>query len=171
MSSSQDPTSPTTGGMPHLDEGNIHHRPIAWFLNIDVILFTAGTIIYFGSPSTSAWATAGVLVMILSESALLAVPGALLAARHPSGAFPIPRADVERHYAHPRLVGLALVWGGLVLSGLTGATLFLFHTPFIRLVDAAGGWKWLLVWGLALLAAAVVGIAPLLALAQFDRRQ
>lgn len=168
MSSNQDPTPPTTAGMPHLDEGNIHHRPIAWFLSIDVTLFMAGTISYWVSPTSSAWATAGFLLMMLSASALVIVPGALLALGHPSGALPIPRLEVERHYAHPRLVGLALMWGGLVISGLVGAFVYLTHAPSPSVLSTADWWKWLLAGGFAVF---LVGMAPMLALAQFDRRR
>lgn len=164
-------TSPTTSGMPRLDWGNIHQQPMAWFFEIDATLFTAGIIISSVSPSSSAWSTVGFLLILLSAATLLTFPGALLALRHPSGAFPFPRLDVERRFTHPRLVGLTLVWAGLVVSGLVGAILYLLRAPFSNVLEAADGWRWLLAGGLAVLAVFLVGVAPLLALFQFDRRR
>jgi hypothetical protein len=169
MSSSQEPTSPTTGGTPRLDWSSIYPRPMQWFCEIGLSLLMAGSLIAAASPAASAWATVGLLLMMLSLFVLSAVIGALLALRHPWGA--CFRVLVERHYAHPRLVGLAVVWAGLVTSSLMGAILYLARPPFPSALDAADGWKWLLAGGVAALALFLIALAPLLALALFDRRR
>jgi hypothetical protein len=127
------------------------------WLAVSLALVGTGTrIVLVSPPSGGTWLTVGFLLVAQSGFVLLAIPGALVALRHPWGA--VFRLVTEERYAHPRLAGLAEVWGGVVLSGWLGA-ISLLQFPFS------------LGLGVVLtLAVGLVALAPLQAIVLFDRR-
>lgn len=162
MSSSQDPTPPTTGGPLRPGGSDVWHRPMTWIYAGLVLAWTVlFIVIWINRPPSSAISPRSLLKAVvflwaLSMFVMYAVRGALLALRHPRGA--ADRLLVERRYAHPRLQGLAMMWAGLVLSGSISALLFVAD-PFSSLADGANWW----------IVAGLVTFAPLIALALFDR--
>ncbi len=140
------------------DRSDGSNRPMMWIYGTGIVLCCTGIFIGLVSVfsfATRSWTKVGFLLEALSGLALLTIPGALLALRHPWGA--VRHLHVEqRRFAHPRLVGLAEVWAGLVISAL-GAI------PFV-----ADIYPLLLYW---LLPVGLVALAPLLALYLFDRRR
>ncbi len=146
------------------------HMRWRWICAIAFMLSMAGPLIGEGNPWGSTWSTVGFLLMILPAFALSTVIGTLVALRHPWGAY-FSVLLMKRRFAHPRLVGLALLWMGLVISALVGALRFLLGDAFFNVLVTEDGWKWFLAGGAALLAVVVVAVAPLLALNAFDRQR
>ncbi|MGZ6361325.1 MAG: hypothetical protein ACXWP0_06525 [Ktedonobacterales bacterium] len=109
------------------------------------------------SFATRSWTKVGFLLEALSGLAFLTLPGVLLALHHPWGA--AYRLRVEQRFAHPRLVGLATIWAGLVLSSIGVIPFVADPFSFTRY-----SWMWLPALG-------AVALAPLLALNLFDRRR
>src|SRR5260221_1114793 len=156
MAPNQDLTPPTTSRKHRPDRG-FGVRPVLLWLAVGLALSGTGTLIALVSPPSGVTGlTVGFLLSALSGFVFVAIPGALVALRHPWGAgF---RLVLEERYAHPRLVGLAEVWAGVVLSGGLGA-ISLLQYPFS------------LGLGVVLtLAVVLVALAPLLAITRFDRR-
>jgi len=156
MAPSQDPTPPTTSRKHRPDLG-FDFRPVLLWLAVVLALLGAGTLIALVSPpSGGTRLTVGFLLIALSLFVFMAIPGALVALRHPWGA--VYRLALEERYAHPRLAGLAEVWAGVVVSGWLGV-ISLLQFPF-----SVG-------LGVVLtLAVGLVVLAPLLATMRFDRR-
>lgn len=136
---------------------NVSYRPLWWLCGTGFALFVIGMFIVrlsLSSSATESWVRVGVFVAMLCGVPIFIIPGTLLAVQHPWGA---TFSLLTEHYAHPRLFGLALAWSGLVLSGGTGVLLFA--------LDPLSAPRYLP------LAELPVGLAPLLALALFDRRR
>lgn len=153
---------------------NVNYRPMWWIYGTGLVLLFTGFLIlsqidHLSLTASGTWLLfeAGMFLMGLSFI-ILTIPAALAAVRHPWG--DAYRLAAERHYAHSRLVGLAQVWCGLVLSGIMAALIFV-STPAPSFLFTEDWWKGLLALGLALLAAFLVAFAPLLALYLFDRRR
>ncbi len=168
MPPSQDPTPPATNSASRLLwGGNVYPRPMRLFCEIDLFLIMVSLIISSVSRYSSVWFTVGFFLLILSLSAYIAVPGALVAIGHPWGDFFLKLW--ERRFAHPRRVGLAFVWLGLIVSG-GGASLFLLQARLSHFFfETMIWWQGVLAYFSALLAAGLVAIAPLFALDLFDR--
>ncbi len=162
MPPSQHPTLSATDQTPRLGWRNMYPKPLAWFCLINIILLIVGFILS-AIPSHSVWFTVGFFLTFLAPSALFATVGILLAIRHPWGAFFHLR--LGRRFAHPRLVGLAMVWAALALLGMVGATVFVATA---HALVAAASPRWFAWYPFT---ASVVAIAPLFALLLFDRRR
>lgn len=159
MSSSQDQTSPTTGGTPRLESDRELLRElkvVLWLWGTGLVLVLLGFLIAFVSPPSAAtWSAekVGFLIASLGLHPILTITGALVALRHPwGGGF---RRVMSGRFAHPRAAGCADIWAGLLLSGCLDILLFApVELPFAIVVTFAAG---------------LIALAPLLALLLFDR--
>ncbi len=145
----------------------INYRPM-WWVYVTVtaaLLFVIGMCIVIVSLSSGpvklsagpiwSWTKVGLVFLMIGGLSPIIIEGMLLAMRHPWGTgF---RMHAERHLAHPRLFGVAEVWGSLVLIGGMGVYLFVPDLLSVRPY---------LPQAMLLLA-----LAPLLALFLFDRRR
>ncbi len=161
MPPSQHPTLSATDETPRLGWRYMYPKPLAWFCLINIILFVVGFILW-AIPSHSTWATVGFFLYFLAPSALFGTVGVLLAMRHPWGAFWHLR--LGRRFAHPRLVGMAMVWIALAVINMMIVSLFV-----AVYVHATGDSpKWFAWYPSAVI---LVASAPLIALLLFDRRR
>src|SRR5260221_11559346 len=114
MAPNQDLTPPTTSRKHRPDRG-FDFRPVLLWLAVGLALSGTGTLIALVSPpSGGTWLTVGFLLIALSGFVFVAIPGALVALRHPCVAgF---RLVLDVRYAHLRLDGLDEGWAGVVLS-------------------------------------------------------
>jgi hypothetical protein len=164
MAPSQDQTPPPMGRehRPNLANGN---RFPSWVYVIAIAVgLTSIILVVIGhreSPyGTGPLTTVGKLLVALELSIIFATPGALVALQHPSVAS--ARRVLAEHYNHARLLGLAEVWAGLVMSGWVCLVLF----PNLSILSLPVGLELLLWAGVVL-----VSLGPLLAIALFDRRR
>lgn len=162
MSPSQDPTSPTRDRKRRPDRG-VAIRPLLWIVGVGLALFVAGVVIASVSPISAAlwsWETVASLLSSLGLFVVLAIPGALVALRHPWGDG--LRLALEKRYAHPRLLGLLAALAGLAQLGVWAAT-YLIQFP------STPGVGEVLTPAVGLVEVATLG--ALLALGLFDRRR
>jgi hypothetical protein len=162
MPSTQPPTPPTPDGGHRLDR-RIYRRPKVWVKGIGATLAITSLVIVVKclwplppSAGTQSWLAVAIIVAGLGMFVQLAVPGALVALRHPWGADYL--LDWEQSHAHVRAYGLVYVWAGVVMpSGWITAFVIIpsYRSPF----------------SLLSLAATLVAFAPMLGLTLFDRRR
>ncbi len=145
----------------------VSYRPLWWVyvtvpaallfvigMCIIIVSLSSGPVKLSGGPIWS-WTKVGLVLLVVGGFSPIVIEGVLLAMRHPWGAgF---RMHAERHLAHPRLFGVAEVWGSLVFIGGIGVYLFvpdpLSVRPYLPL------------------AMLLLALTPLLALLLFDRRR
>lgn len=183
MPPSQDPTPPTTGEPSRPEQDNVDQRriylvygthpdrreddigcrPVFLVYGLPIALCLIGGLIGVANanqPYTWPWEV-GNLVIMLSMSASIGIPGVLLAMRHPWGALSLVP---QRKLRHPRLGGLVQAWIGflcLCAMLIAGVNSFI-SLPFF---DTRSG-------ALAIFIVTSLSIgAPILALYLFDRRR
>ncbi len=181
MPPTQDPTPPTTGepSRPEQDnvdqrriylvygthpdrrEGDIGCRPVFWLFGLPIALCFSGFLITVASrPYTRPWEV-GYELLLLSISAIIGIPGVLLALRHPWGALSlVPQLKLR----HPRLGGLVQAWIGFLFLC---ATLVAGVGSFISFPFFATRYGVIVTYTVLFLS---IG-APILALDLFDRRR
>lgn len=182
MPPSQDPTPPTTGEPSRPEQDNVDQRriylvygthpdrreddigcrPVFLVYGLPIALCFIGGLIEVANasrPHTWPWQV-GNLVILLSASAIIGIPGALVAMRHPWGAVSFVS---QRKLRHPRLGGLVQAWIGflfLCATVIAGVNSFI-SLPFFNTRSGA----------LAIFIVMFLSIgAPILALYLFDRR-
>ena len=136
--------------------GTVLPGPCGGFVEPASALFVAGVLVAQASPDSTAawsWKETGLVLFALSPLVLLGIPGALMALWHPWAATTL--RTQEWQFKHPRLMGLAELWAGILLSGWLSAMILLrLSAPLSPIV-----------WAVCLL-----GFGPLYAIMLFDRR-
>jgi hypothetical protein len=158
MSPSEDSSQPASD-YERRARGDAVLRISVWLLwSRDVAVagaYTAFLIAAVNFPFTATWSRqkGGFLGLLSLACAVVAIPGALVALRHPVVAA-ILRAQ-EQRFNHPRLFGLAQVWAGIVVSGWLSAMVLLLPYPPVALTYAVF----------------LAGLGPMYATLLFDRRR
>jgi hypothetical protein len=157
MSPSEHPTPPISGRT-HRTDGAVASRPMVWILGTACALVGTGLLIVWTNPASTAtrsWQTAGTLLIALGIFVFIAIPGALEALGHPWAA--AMRRPLEQRFNHPRLLGLAQVWAGVLVPGwLSVMILVQLPASFVPITSAV---------------LPVGGLGPLYAIVLFDHRR
>jgi hypothetical protein len=149
MSLSENPSPPTGNARPRR-VGDGAEWPLVVMYGTGIALGLTGEALILLGPWS--WKHAGFLLIAVGACIITILPVALEVLLHPWAL-----QGVEQHYKHPRLLGLASVWAGMVVLGW-GSVMFLQWPPSYAPVPFTG-------------AIFLVGLGPLYAMLLFDRRR